>query len=186
MKEKVSGYFVRKRAGELKRGDVAIIDHRVLDVLCVWELESSRQIKIECNENTGTIIKKSVLVECLQREDPVVQIANEAKLKVLRKHNGINMVNDNHEVLKAGATLTTSDEWIKCGCPHQWSIIETDGKYEYWEDSAYEIKVLWAGNKIIAWNDKRQKQLGMYMLKSKEGVYVFDAPTYDLPKYIWR
>jgi hypothetical protein len=186
IKEKVSGYFVRKRAVELKRGDVAIIDHRVFEVLCVWELESGRQIKIECSEGTSIIIKKSILVECIQKEDPVVQIANEAKLKVLRKHNGINMVNSNHEVLKTGALLTTSSEWIKYGSPHQWSIIETEGKYEYWEDSAYEIKVLWSGNKIIAWNDCKKKPLSMYMLKSKEGVCVFDAPTYDLPKYIWR
>lgn len=108
------------------------------------------------------------------------------KLQVLRKHEGINRVNGNHEIFKEDVPIPTSDEWLKHGSPHQWSIVETEGEYEYWEDSAYGVKVLWSGDKIIAWKDRREKKLSMYILISEEGVCVFDKPTYDLPKYIWR
>lgn len=179
----VKGFIVRKTAEELKVGDIMFVGNLV-DI--VEKVEKAKEGIIITAGRTSLSSNRKAFFNCVQKEDPAIQMAIEEKLEVLRKHKVISASSNNHEVLRNDERLTTSGEWIKQGRPHQWSIIETEGEYEYWEDSAYEIKVLWAGNKIIAWNDCRKKQLSMYMLKSKEGVCVFDAPTYDLPKYIWR
>jgi hypothetical protein len=186
IQDKVSGYFVRKRVDELKCFDVVILDHHVFEVQNATELKESNDVRILAMDGSAKVVSKFVFTECLQKEDPAIQLAIEAKLEVLRKHKSISGSSNNHGFIRNDVRLTTSTEWIKQGCPHQWSIIETDGEYEYWEDGAHEVKVLWAGNKIIAWNNSKKKPLSMYMLISKEGTCVFDKPTYDLPKYIWR
>lgn len=178
----VKGYVVRKMAGELKVGDVIFVGNLV-DI--VEKVETAKGGVIITAGKVSMSSERKAFVNCIQKEDPVIQLVIEAKLEVLRKHKVISASSNNHVLIKDGIPLTTSGEWIKQGSPHQWSIMETEDKYEYWEDSAYELRVLWAGNKIIAWsNDK--KALRMHMLISKEGICVFDAPTYDLPKYIWR
>lgn len=179
----IKGYIVRKMVGELKAGDVLFVGNLV-DI--VEKIETAKHGIIITAGKVSMSSERKSFVNCIQKEDPAIQLAIEAKLEVLQKHKAISASNNNHEVLRNGDRLTTSGEWIKQGKPHQWSIIETEGEYEYWEDSAYEVKVLWAGNKIIAWNDCKKKQLSMYKLISKEGVCVFDKLTYDLPKYIWR
>jgi hypothetical protein len=174
----------RKQVKDVIIGDIVFIAWYVLHIEKI--ISHGKTIELVSNTESIAGISPKTFLNCIQKEEPAIQIAIEEKLKVLRKHSGINMVNDNHEVLKKDARLTTHDEWIKQGSPHQWTIMETEGKYEYWEDSAYDVRVLWAGNKIIAWNDCKKKQLSMYKLISKEGVCVFDKLTYDLPKYIWR
>jgi hypothetical protein len=180
----IKGYAVRKHAKNVVIGDIVFITWHVLLIEQVIKNDDAIEL-VSATESIAGIAPKT-FINCIQKEDPVIQLGIEAKLEVLRKHKIISASSNNHVLIKDGVPLTTSGEWIKQGKPHQWSIMETEDKYEYWEDSAYEIKVLWAGNKIIAWNDCKKKQLSMYMLKSKEGVCVFDKPTYDLPKYIWR
>jgi len=186
----IKGYAVRKQGKALKVGDTVFINDHVYNLKEIKYLRSlninfSDSLDILSTDGRATNISVEKFFNCIQKEDPVIQLAIEEKLEVLRKHKVISASGNNHEVLRNGDRLTTSGEWIKQGSPHQWSIIETEDKYEYWEDNVSDGRVLWAGNKIIAWSNEK-RALRMYMLISKEGVCVFDAPTYDLPKYIWR
>lgn len=184
----VKGYFVRKQAREVKIGDIVYSGNLIVVVAEINNLGHS----IDLISVDGTVlsnINPRLFLNCFQKEDPAIQIAIEEKLEVLKSHRSISKGANGglaHEIVTSDKPMCTSEEWVKRGSPHLWEIRETTGEYEYWEDVAYEIRILWAGNKIIAWNDCRKKQLSMYMLKSKEGICVFDAPTYDLPKYIWR
>ena len=187
----IKGYAVRKPARELKVGDTAFYNNHVYAIEEIKYLKSrdtnfSDSLDILSTDGRQTNIPAYALLNCIQKEDPAIQLAIEAKLEVLRKHKAISASSNNHVLIKDGVPLTTSGEWIKQGSPHQWFIVETEGEYEYWEDGAYEMRVLWRGNKIIAWNNGKKKPLSMYMLASKEGVCVFDKITYDLPKFIWR
>lgn len=184
LSSKVKGYLVRKMAKEIVVGDIILFDSRAFNIKDVRVSEHG--VDVSSYESNDIRLVKDTILYCIQKEDPTIVISIEEKLEVLRKHEGISSVNSDHSILKDGDTLMTYDEWVKCGRPHKWSIIETDDEYEYWEDITHEGKVVWRGNKIIAWSNTKKKSMNMYMLVGKDGTYVFDKETYNLPKYIWR
>lgn len=181
---KVKGYMVRKLAEEILVGDIILFDEKAF---IVKEIKvSGYEVDIVSHENRPICLFKDTSIYCIQKEDPTIKISIEEKLELLRKHEGLSGKSHDHSILREGDTLMSYYEWLEQGRPHKWSILETDDEYEYWEDITYEGKVVWRGNEIMAWSNTKKPSMNMHMLIGKDGTYIFDKPTYNLPKYIWR
>jgi hypothetical protein len=73
------------------------------------------------------------------------------------------------------------------GRPHLWVIEETLDEFEYWQDRAYPVRILWKDNEIYAWDDDRKKSiLRNSDIEYKGGVMLMDKHHFNVDKYIWK
>ena len=176
---KIEGYMVRKQAKDVKIGDIVYCGNFIVVVKSI-EFEGSR-INLCSEDKVLDGCDPKVSLTCIQKEDPVIQIAIEKKLELLRKNNQISNThsgNQGHKIKEGPfnglARFTGTD------ASHIWVIMETSGEFEYWKDETYDTRVLWKGNKIVDWAKD-----GNSIVLTKE-VAVIDYNTIKLPKYIWR
>jgi hypothetical protein len=176
LSNEIKGYAVRKMAKEVVEGDIIFITQHVLHVKEI--ISDGRTIEFVSNAAVPMAgIGPKTFLNCIQKEDPAIQIAINEKIEALKSHKKLAKSKAEHFM----ATDAHIRHPTSCS-PHLWMIMETSDEYEYWKDNVYGIRVLFKWNKIccIAANT------GDEPLICNDGILILDCKKYNFGKYIWR